>query len=336
MAGAGGQTTLWRVFALWFGKCSVLALVALVFTAGSPGFAAQMDTVIGTGSLYGVYYRVGSAICRLVNETIEKIDCGAVPTAGSLANIEGIRDGSLDIAVVQSDWQHHAVEGTGPFASGDGAHENLRALFSVHGEPFTLVASRASGIRSLRDLAGRRINIGNPGSGQRATMGVLMAAMGWTTKAFSLATELPASQQALALCDGRIDAMIYVAGHPNKSVTRATELCRSVIVEIAGSEIDALVAQNPLYSYMEIPGGIYAGNPEPVMTFGVRATVVTAARLDADKAYAIVKTVFENLDRFRAVSPAFSGLEAGEMAREGSSAPFHEGAARYFREVGLR
>lgn len=325
-----------RAFARWFGTCPALFVFIVSVAAGSPGFTAQMDTVIGTGSLYGVYYRVGSAVCQLVNETVEKIDCGAVPTAGSLANMEGLRDGSLDIAVVQSDWQHHAVNGTGPFASGDGAHENLRALFSVHGEPFTLVASKASGIRSLRDIAGRRINIGNPGSGQRATMEVVMAAMGWTTKDFALIGELPASQQALALCEGRIDAMVYVAGHPNKSVRSATELCQSVIVEIAGSEIDALVAQNPFYAYMEIPGGIYAGNPEPVMTFGVRATVVAAARLTPDKAYAIVRTVFENLDRFRAISPAFSGLEAGKMAREGLSAPLHDGAARYFREAGLR
>lgn len=321
-----------RPFVMWFtGLAAVLTFAAVSIVPA----AAATEIVIGTGSLYGVYYRVGRAVCDLVNRNARDVNCSAVPTAGSLANLHGLRDGSFDIAVVQSDAQHHAVEGSGPFSGGEGAYDGLRALFSVHGEPFTLVARRDSGIDSLSDLAGRRINIGNPGSGQRATTEVVMAAMGWTPASFSLAAELPASQQSLALCNDEIDAMVYVVGHPNVSVTRAAELCQSKIIEVAGPQIDALVTGNPFYSYMEIPGGIYAGNPESVKTFGVRAALVTSARLDTNEAYAIVKTVFENLDRFRAASEALQGLEAGQMARTGLSAPLHEGAARYFRKAGL-
>lgn len=315
--------------------CTRFAIVSMFAVGPVVPAVAATEIVIGTGSLYGVYYRVGRAVCGLVNRNVRDVNCSAVPTAGSLANLRGLRDGSFDIAVVQSDAQYHAVEGSGPFSAGAGAYNDLRALFSVHGEPFTLVARQGSGISSLRDLAGRRINIGDPGSGQRATTGIVMAAMGWTPASFSLAAELPVSQQSLALCNDEIDAMVYVVGHPNESVKRATELCQSTIVEVAGPEIDVLVTDNPFYSYMEIPGDIYAGNREPVKTFGVRATVVTSKRLKTREIYAIVKTVFENLDQLRATSVALQRLEAREMTRVGLSAPLHKGAARYFRKAGL-
>lgn len=162
-----------------------------------------------------------------------------------------------------------------------------------------------------------------------------MAAMGWDMRDFSLAEELPASQQSFALCHKKVDAIVYVAGHPNESIRRATELCDSAIVEVSGPQIDALVTQNPFYSYMRVPGGLYPGNPEPVRTFGVRATVVASAALDPDIVYPIVKAVFDNLEQFRRLSPAFEGLEASQMMRDGITAPLHEGAIRYFREIGL-
>lgn len=315
-------------------RACVAAFAALV-AAGLAAPAGSAEVVVGTGSLYGVYYQVGRGICRLIERNVKDINCTAVPTAGSLFNLDGVRKGALEIGVVQSDWQYHAINDSGPFASAAGSYRDLRALFSAHGEPFTLVARRDSGVSSLADLAGKRVNIGNPGSGQRATMEVVMAAMGWDMRDFSLAEELPASQQSFALCHKKVDAIVYVAGHPNESIRRATELCDSAIVEVSGPQIDALVTQNPFYSYMRVPGGLYPGNPEPVRTFGVRATVVASAALDPDIVYPIVKAVFDNLEQFRRLSPAFEGLEASQMMRDGITAPLHEGAIRYFREIGL-
>lgn len=307
-----------------------------VLTAVIAGPASAAEVFVGTGSTAGVYYQVGRAICRLLNAQTARhgLTCEALPTAGSIYNLTNVRAGRLHLGVAQSDWQYHAVQGTSAF-EGIGPDPDLRALFSVHSEPFTVVARRDAGIRRFEDLKGKRVNIGNPGSGQRATMEVVMRAEGWTPSVFSLANELPASEQSLALCQDRVQAIIYTVGHPNASVGQAAGLCDAVIVEVKSPAIDRLVGENPFYVYTEIPGGVYSGNPEPVVTFGVNATVVSSTKVDADTIYTVVKTVFDGLDRFKKMHPAFGGLEAGRMIRDGLSAPLHEGALRYYRERGL-
>lgn len=316
------------------GITGCLALACFLVTI--PGTAVATDLRIGTGSTAGVYYRVGRAICSLINRQSAEVGltCQALPTDGSIANLRDVRKGELQIAVAQSDWQFHAVNGTGPFAKA-GADGDLRALFSVHGEPFTVVAREDSGIASFDDLKEMRVNIGNPGSGQRATMEVVMKAKGWTVEDFAVAGALPANQQSLALCHGRLDAMIYTVGHPNPSVGKAIGLCDAVIVDVGGPEIDRLVAENPYYAYTEIPAGIYGGSDKPVRTFGVKATVVSSAKVDEETVYRVVRMVFDDLDRFRSLHPAFGNLDPKAMVTDGLSAPVHDGAARYFKETGL-
>jgi TRAP transporter TAXI family solute receptor len=311
----------------------VAALVALVALSAT-NIRAE-DILIGTGSTSGVYYPAGRAICRLINKNVDGLTCKAEPSAGSLANLTNVAGGAIEIGIAQSDWQYYAVTGTGPVEFVDTGFDNLRAMFSLHGEPFTVVARADSGIKTFDDLKGKRVNIGNPGSGQRATMEVVMAAKGWTRDDFVLAEELPAEQQSLALCHNRVQAMVYTVGHPNPSIGQAAGLCNGVIVEVKGGAIDKLVQDNPYYAYTAIPGGMYAGNPDSVVTFGVKATVVSSADVDSDLVYAVVKAVFENLDTLRRMHPAFGLLDAKNMVRDGLSAPLHEGAERYFREKGL-
>jgi len=293
------------------------------------------EVTIGTGSASGIYYQAGRGICRLVNAGTDEhgVICAPKTSPGSIDNLEQIRAGELEIGLAQSDWQDHAYKGTSRF-SAVGPDINLRSLFSLHGEPFTLVARADSGIDSFDDLRGKRVNIGNPGSGQHATMEVVMAAKGWDKSVFSLANELPPSQQAMALCQNRIQAMIYTVGHPNPSVAHAASACNSRIVEVKGPEIDRLVADNPFYAFIQVPGGLYPGNPDPVDTFGVKATVVASSTLDADTAYQVVKAVFEQLERLKKMHPAFADLEPEKMVSEGLSAPLHEGARRYYIERG--
>ncbi len=307
----------------------------LLNTGAQNGFAADVN--IGTGSTAGVYYQVGRAICRIVNRDTEThgINCQSSPTDGSIFNLNGIRAGELQFAVAQSDWQFHATQGTGPFAA-SGPDPELRALFSVHGEPFTVVARADSGIKELDDLKGARVNLGNPGSGQRATMEVVMQAKGWTVSDFLLAEHLPASQQSLALCHDRVQAMVYTVGHPNPSVSKAIGLCNALLVKVSGPEIDRLVQEHNYYVYTTIPGGIYHDNPDPIETFGVKATVVSSSRVDAKIVYLVVKTLFDGLDEFREMHPAWGGLTPESMVRDGLSAPLHEGALSYFSEAGLR
>ncbi len=314
--------------------CALLGAGPLL--AAAPGRAAEaQEIVIGTGSAAGVYFHVGRAICRLVERRVDGVDCSALATPGSLSNLGNLRGGAIEIGLVQSDWQFHAVNRSGPFQFMDDRFDGLRALFSVHSEPFTLVARRDSGIRKLDDLKGRRVNIGNPGSGQRATMAVVMAAKGWSKADFRLAEEMAAREQSLALCHGRVEAMTYTVGHPNDSVGKAVSLCDARLVTVGDADIDRLVAEHPYYAYTTIPGGMYPGNPDPVRTFGVKATVMSSAEVDAELVYAVVKAVFDDLDRFRKLHPALGGLEARRMVREGLSAPLHEGALRYYNEKRL-
>jgi len=302
----------------------------------APAAYAEEFVTIGTGGVTGVYYPTGGAICRLVNKGRKDhgVRCSVESTGGSVYNINTIREGELEFGVAQSDWQYHAYNGTSKFADA-GAFEGLRAVFSVHPEPFTVVARADAGISTFADLQGKRVNIGNPGSGQRGTMEVLMAEMGWTTSDFALATELKASEQSAALCDNQIDAMVYTVGHPSGSIQEATTACDSVLVEVSGAAVDALVANNAFYRTATIPGGMYRGNDSDTATFGVGATFVSSTDVSEDVVYALVKSVFENLGDFKGLHPAFANLDPKEMASDGLSAPLHAGAAKYYKEAGL-
>lgn len=312
------------------------AAAAMTLAAGAAAQAQQTFISIGTGGVTGVYYPAGGAICRLVNRdrASHGIRCGVESTGGSVFNVNAIRSGELEFGVAQSDIQYNAINGTGQFAE-SGAFEGLRAVFSLHPEPFTVVARADAGIRNFADLKGKRVNIGNPGSGQRATMDVVLAAMGWTTADFAVASELPPAEQAAALCDNNIDAMIYTVGHPSGAIQEATTACDTVLVNVTGPEIDGLVEANPYYRVAMIPGGMYRGSPDDVTTFGVGATFVTAATVPEAVVYEVTKAVMSNLDQFKALHPALANLDPAQMVTDGLSAPLHPGAERYYREAGL-
>ncbi|GGO52655.1 hypothetical protein SAMN05444398_101250 [Roseovarius pacificus] len=301
----------------------------------APAAQAEEFITIGTGGVTGVYYPTGGAICRLVNKGRKDhgIRCSVESTGGSIYNIKTIRAGELEFGVAQSDWQYHAYNGTSKFED-DGAFEGLRAVFSVHPEPFTVVARADAGVANFEDLKGKRVNIGNPGSGQRGTMEVLMGALGWTTDDFALATELKAAEQSQALCDNQIDAMVYTVGHPSGSIQEATTACDSVLVNVSGDAVQGLVDENSYYRLATIPGGMYRGNDGDTQTFGVGATFVTSDAVSEEAVYTVVKSVFENFEDFKKLHPAFANLEPEEMATAGLSAPLHAGAAKYYQEQG--
>jgi TRAP transporter TAXI family solute receptor len=318
-------------------KRSALILSFLLSTLStSPLFAAEQRFIsIGTGGLTGVYYPTGGAICRLLNRNRKEhgIRCSVESTGGSIFNLNTIRNGELDFGVAQSDWQYHAYNGSSKFQE-IGANNKLRAVFSIHSEPFTLMARKDSGIKSFGDLKGKRVNIGNPGSGQRGTMEVLMAKKGLAKSDLALASELKAVEQSKALCDNKIDAMVYTVGHPNASIKEASTACGAVLIPVNGPEVDKLVTANPYYAKAVIPGGMYRGSDSDTHTFGVKATLVTSADVDEQIVYELVKAVFENLDGFRQLHPAFEHVSKEAMLK-GNSAPFHPGAVRYFKEAGL-
>ncbi|MFK7752370.1 MAG: TAXI family TRAP transporter solute-binding subunit [Sedimentitalea sp.] len=312
----------------------VVAAATLSF--GTASFAADQQFIsIGTGGVTGVYYPTGGAICRLVNRTRKEhgIRCAVESTGGSVYNINTIKAGELEFGVAQSDWQHHAYNGTSKFA--DNPFPGVRAMFSVHPEPFTLLVRGDSGITSFEGIKGKRVNVGNPGSGQRATMEVVMGAFGIEMGDLALATEYKGSEMAKQICDDNIDAMIYTIGHPAAAIKEATTTCDVKLVSVSGAAIDKLVADNPYYRVATIPGGMYAGNDADTTTFGVGATFVTSNEVSDDVAYVVAKSVMSNLDDFRNLHPAFANLDAKQMVNDGLSAPLHPGAMKAYKELGL-
>jgi TRAP transporter TAXI family solute receptor len=310
---------------------AALALAAF----GAPASAQQKFVTIGTGGVTGVYYAAGGAICRLVNKDRAKhgIRCSVESTGGSVFNVNTIKAGELDIGFSQSDVQYNATKGLAQFKDG-GAYGDLRSVFSVHPEPFTVVARKEANVKSFADFRGKRFNVGNPGSGTRASMEELLVALGWKMSDFSLASELKADEHGPALCDGKIDGFFYGVGHPSANIQDPTTSCGAQLVSITGPAVDKLIADRPYYAKATIAGNLYPNNPNPTVTYGVLATVVTSSKVPADSVYAVVKAVFDNFDEFKRLHPALAYLSPEGMVKDGNSAPLHEGAARYYREKG--
>ncbi len=316
----------------------IMSASALAVLMAAPvAWAGQRFVTIGTGGVTGVYYPTGGAICRLVNKDRKRhgIRCSVESTGGSVYNINTIRAGELDMGVAQSDWQYHSYRGTSKFKD-QGAFKGLRAIFSVHPEPVTVLARRDSGIRHIKDLKGMRVNIGNPGSGTRATWEVLEEALGWQRSDLKLAASLKSAETSQALCDNKIDAYFWLVGHPSGLTKESVSSCDAVLVEVTGPGISQLVRDNSFYRWATIPGGMYSGNPNDVKTFGVGATFVTSANLPDDVGYEVVKAVFDNFGQFKKLHPAFANLKESEMISDSISAPIHEGAMRYYKERGWK
>lgn len=310
-----------------------VALAVALLSPAPAAFAQQKFITIGTGGVTGVYYAVGGAICRLVNKDRAKthLRCSVESTGGSAYNVNTIKIGELDFGMAQSDVQYQAYKGTGSFKE---PMTELRSVFSVHPEPFTLVARKEANIHSFADLKGKRVNIGNPGSGTRAAMMDLLAALNMKTSDFALAAELKADEHGAALCDNKIDAFFYGVGHPSANIQDPTTACGAKLVPITGPAIDKLVKEHSYFAYATIPGGMYANNPQPTKTYGVLATMVTSSKVPANVVYEITKAVFDNFDEFKKLHPAFAHLDPQHMIVDGLTAPLHEGAARYYREKG--
>ncbi|KGQ58106.1 TAXI family TRAP transporter solute-binding subunit [Gallibacterium anatis] len=315
-------------------KLFKLGMVTGLMMTSASVMAEDKFVTIGTGGQTGVYYVVGQSICQLVNRDTAKtgLKCNAPSTGASVANLNGIANKQLDMGIAQSDWQYHAYNGTSSFEGKK--NEKLRAVFSIHPEPFTVMARDDSGIKSFDDLKGKRVNVGDPGSGTRATMNVILKAKGWDDSVFKVASELKPAEMASVMCDNNLDAITYNVGHPNGALKEAAASCDAHLVPVTGPAIDKLVADNPYYAKAVIPGGLYKGSDQPVDTFGVYATLVSSTDVSPEVVYDVVKAVFDNFDRFKRLHPAFANLKEQDMIKNALSAPLHEGAVKYYKERG--
>ena len=298
---------------------------------------ARTFVTIGTGGVTGVYYPTGGAISKIVNKKFDEYNLKVTveSTGGSVFNVNAIMAGDLEFGIVQSDRQAQAYNGEAEWAD-TGKQEKLRAVFSIHPESVTLLAAEDAGINTIMDLVGKTVNIGNPGSGNRgnAIDALENAGINWETDLN--AEGLKASEAAKMLQDNRIDAYFYTVGHPSGSFKEATAGRRKVKF-IPITDIEGLLEKYSYYAKSEIPVEFYpnATNTENVSTYGVKATLCTSSDVSDDIVYAITKEVFENLEEFKSLHPAFSTLTKESML-DGLSAPIHDGAMKYFKEVGLK
>lgn len=316
-------------------RIGLLGCVLAGSLGANTGMAQERFVTIGTGGQTGVYYTAGQSVCRFLNraEVQPAIKCNAPSTAGSVTNIMSLQNGEYEFGFIQSDHQHKALNGLAPFDK-DGPIKELRAVFSLQTEILTVVARSDSGIESFDDLKGKRVNIGVPGSGSRDTFEEVMKAKGWTNADFALASELKPAEMASALGDNNLDAITYVVGHPSGAIQEALTNVKARLIPVDGAQIDTFLKGADYYTAAEIPAGLYPGVDAAVPSIGGKAVLATTANTDPEIVYQLVKAVFDNLERFKRLHPAFADLDAKGMIHVGLTAPLHEGAERFYKEKG--
>jgi len=315
------------------GILAVAGVVAMLVLGRSAHYVT-----IGTGGITGVYYPAGGAMSKYVNARSEQygIQMSVESTGGSVFNINAILSGNMEFGIAQCDKQYQALSGQAEWQE-RGPQEDLRFVCSLHHELVTLVAAEDAGIRSVEDLRGKTVNIGNFGSGQRGNAIDILTAIGIDWQTDITAQGLKAPEQSSMLQDRLIDAFFYTVGHPSGAIKEATAgLQRRVrFVPIVG--MDALREKHPYYIRGMIRKTLYpqATNDEDVPTIGMLTTVLTSASVPDEVIYAVTRALFENLADFRVRHEAFSKLDAARMAVDGQFAPHHPGALKYYREAGL-
>jgi TRAP transporter TAXI family solute receptor len=301
--------------------------------------AEPVFVTIGSGDITGVYYPTGLIIAKMINDRREEYGVRAAveSTRGSVFNVNAMMAGSLEFGLVQSDKQYQAVKGLAEWAE-KGPQKELRAVFSIHRESVCLVAAVDAGIKTIADLKGKRVNLGNPGSGQYRNAIDALESAGLDPNSDIIVEKVRASEAPQLLQDNRIDAFFCTVGHPSETLKEAVSGSRKVrFLPITGPGIDKLLADRNDYARTVIPvTAFYRGseNTVDVDTFGVMATLCTSARVPDRVVYLITKELFDNFDQFTGRHPAYAGLTKAGML-EGLTAPLHPGAVRYFRETGL-
>jgi uncharacterized protein len=326
-----GNTTLKKRCVLWLAAFSIFVTIGFIV----PASAVEQTITLGTATSSGVYYPTGGAICRLVNrgKATHGLLCNPQTSSGSVANINALRKGRVQFAVVQSNVQYEAYHGVGLFAGKP--LRQLRALFSLYSEPLAVVVRADSGYTQFHDLRGARVNIGPAFSAQRATLLELFQAMGWSLANFPKLTEYGWNAQIKALCSGQIDAAFYAVGQPSAVVREATEACNTRLLPIAGADAKRIQSHAPYFGRDTIPAGMYPSIPVATATVGVRATVVTTSQTDKQLVLPLVQSVMDNVSDFRTLHPVFAALDVTHMVQDGNTAPLHDTARRYYETKGL-
>ncbi len=335
-------------------KRLTLPSLALLLTAASAGLAAcpaiaadPQKLVIAAGAKSEPTHAFAVLLCQLLNQQQKRhnIACEVKEGDGGVAALQALDGEELHVTFARADLIAQAASGTGPFRDRGpvrgssrerrgGPNEDLRALFSLQIETFVVLARADTGAKTPADLKTKRLNIGPRGSGPRVMFDLLAPALGWAVRDFTIAAELKEADQADALCRGRVDAVLYLAASPDAAVRNAAQACETVIVPVAGREIEALDRETHYLVRSTIPGGLYKGAPRDVPSVGFAITAAGTSKTDARVIYEVVKTVFDNLQRVQRADPVFARLEPRRMTGDGLAVPLHDGAAKLYKERG--
>ncbi|HBC52684.1 MAG TPA: hypothetical protein DCZ06_00330 [Alphaproteobacteria bacterium] len=312
-----------------------LGLSAALMAQAAP---AQERLVLASGAVQGGYFLTGGAVCAQINKqtTQHKLYCAVAPSSGSVENLELLRASQVDLALVQSDWQYLAFEGTAKRFAGAEKVANMRAMAALSSMPLALLAREDAAITTLSDLRGKRVDIGRAGTARRLVMDDLLAALEWDLGAFELASEFPQQEALDALCAGQLAAVPIVDISPSSQVRAALRRCKLRIVPIDAAVVAKVVAAKPYYSAIKIPSSTYPGTKTDIASFGQRIVLVGRFKVADTDAYNFVKALVENLPALAKIHPSFKGLTPQSVAKGGIAIPLHDGAARYYREAGLR
>ncbi|KJV68844.1 TAXI family TRAP transporter solute-binding subunit [Candidatus Neoehrlichia procyonis] len=317
-------------------KFIIILVIFLSFKANAVDLKKEF-VLIGTGSMTGVYYPVGSNVCKFASysnkQSLKKIICSISSTTGSIYNLNSMRMNNMDVGIVQSDLEYYAYNGLNLYKKMP-PMKNLRLLASLHREYFTLVTRRDSGIHSVNDIKGKKVNIGAPGSGIKVMMLKLFKEKGWSKKDFSVISELKASEQVQALCDGKVDVIADLVGHPNAAMQEAVVTCDAIFIPLDDELISKFNVKYPYYQKSIISGAIYKNDPQDIQTLAVRASLLATTNLSDDIAYLIVKYIALHLSDFQRLSGALKNLTISDLSQS-SSAPIHKGAEKYYKEIGI-
>lgn len=289
--------------------------------------------VIGSGAVTGIYFPTAGAVQRLVNDQNAGVNLAVQSTNGSIANLQALANGGLDLAIAQSDWAYYASKGgMPPFVE---ANADLRVLLALHAELLAIVVKADSNINDLDGLKGRKINLGPTGSGPRNLMTAVFQTLNWGVGEMGALLDLPFADQAGALCSGQVDAIVYLVPHPNAAVQDALTRCATKLLPLNGRAVDQLIANNPFYSKSVIPGNSYTGQATDVPTFGVRALLMSTAKLPDSVAYAVAKAAYSNVAQLNVLHPSLARLTAADMKPTAYGLPLHPGVEKYLAEAGL-
>lgn len=320
-----------------FSKLALLGALLLLVTAtlvgcgGSSGGKSDSGKKfinIATGGTAGTYYPIGGAMAEILNKAIPGMNASAQSTGASVANINMLKDGSVDLAIVQNDLTYYASNGTEMFK--DKKMDNLRGIATLYPETCQIVTLQDSGIETIADFRGRRVAVGAAGSGTEANARQIMEAYGVTYSDISV-QYLSFSEAASALKDGNVDVAFVTAGYPTAAIQDIASQRKVRLIPVEESKADMLAAKYPFYTKTKIPAGTYAGFDQNVPAVSVMAMLVTTDKMDDAMGGEVAKALFSNLDRLQAAH-SVGKLITKESAMNGMSVKMNGGAEKFFKQ----